>query len=217
MGIAGVGVGMEEGRSARKRRLIMEAATTLFLRNGYQGTSMDEVAALAAVSKQTVYKNFTDKEGLFSEIILSVATTVDAFIKLIGDKLHNSEDLGKDLPVLARQYLHSVMRPQVLQMRRLLVGEAVRFPDLARTYYERAPERVLTALAPELKYLDERGLLRVADPTLAAKHFAFLILGVPLDKAMFFGDDTGFTSEELDHFADEGVRVFLAAYGVSAD
>ncbi|MBP2325249.1 TetR/AcrR family transcriptional repressor of mexJK operon [Kibdelosporangium banguiense] len=217
MGIAGVGVGMEEGRSARKRRLIMEAATTLFLRNGYQGTSMDDVAALAAVSKQTVYKNFTDKEGLFSEIILGVSATVDAFVKLIGDKLHNSTDLAKDLPALARQYLHSILRPQVLQMRRLLVGEAARFPDLARTYYERAPERVLTALAPEFQHLAERGLLRVQDPALAAKHFAFLILGIALDKAMFFGDDTGFTTEELDHFADEGVRVFLAAYGGSAD
>ncbi|ONI86500.1 hypothetical protein ALI144C_11395 [Actinosynnema sp. ALI-1.44] len=217
MGIAGVGVGNEEGRSARKRRLIMESAATLFLRNGYQGTSMDEVAALAAVSKQTVYKNFTDKETLFSEIIMGVASTVDAFIKLIGDKLHNAKDLGTELPVLARQYLHSVMRPQVLQMRRLLVGEASRFPELARTYYEQAPERVLTALAPELAHLNERGLLRVPDPALAAKHFAFLVLGVPLDKAMFFGDDTGFTSAELDHLADEGARVFLAAYGVSAD
>ncbi|MCE7002716.1 TetR/AcrR family transcriptional regulator [Kibdelosporangium philippinense] len=215
MEIAGVGVGNEEGRSARKRRLIMEAATTLFLRHGYQGTSMDEVAALAAVSKQTVYKNFTDKEGLFSEIIMSVTTTVDAFIKLIGDKLHNTENLAADLPVLARQYLHSVMRPQVLQMRRLLVGEASRFPELARTYYERAPERVLTALAPELKHLDERGLLRVPDPALAAKHFAFLVLGVALDKAMFFGDTAPFTDEELDHLADEGVRVFLAAYSTS--
>jgi TetR/AcrR family transcriptional regulator, mexJK operon transcriptional repressor len=214
MGIAGVGVGNEEGRSARKRRLIMESATTLFLRNGYQGTSMDEVAALAAVSKQTVYKNFTDKEGLFSEIIMSVTTTVDAFIKLIADKLHNSEDLAADLPALARQYLHSVMRPQVLQMRRLLVGEASRFPELARTYYEQAPERVLTALAPELKHLDERGLLRVDDPALAAKHFAFLVLGVALDKAMFFGDTPAFTEEELNHLADEGVRVFLAAYAV---
>jgi TetR/AcrR family transcriptional repressor of mexJK operon len=49
---------------------------------------------------------------------------------------------------------------------------------------------------------------------LAAKHFAFLILGTPLDKAMFYGDDTGFTDEELERFADEGVRVFLKAYRV---
>ena len=52
----------DEGRSARKRRAILEAATTRFLRNGYRGTSMDEIAARAAVSKQTVYKHFADKE-----------------------------------------------------------------------------------------------------------------------------------------------------------
>ena len=72
----------------------MEAATTLFLRNGYQGTSMDEIAALAAVSKQTVYKNFADKERLFTGIVLS---TIDQFggpfiarIQL----LHETDDLA---------------------------------------------------------------------------------------------------------------------------
>ena len=52
---------MSGSLSARKRSAILEAATTLFLRNGYRGTSMDEIAALAAVSKQTVYKHFADK------------------------------------------------------------------------------------------------------------------------------------------------------------
>jgi TetR/AcrR family transcriptional repressor of mexJK operon len=61
----------DEPRSIRKRRAILEAATTLFLRNGYLGTSMDEIAALARVSKQTVYKAFSDKESLFSEIVIS--------------------------------------------------------------------------------------------------------------------------------------------------
>ena len=54
-----------ESRSARKRRAIVEAATTLFLENGYRGTSMDQIAAVARVSKQTVYKHFSDKEALF--------------------------------------------------------------------------------------------------------------------------------------------------------
>jgi TetR/AcrR family transcriptional repressor of mexJK operon len=206
---------VDEGRSARKRRLIMEAATTLFLRNGYQGTSMDEVAALAAVSKQTVYKNFADKERLFSDIIMGVAGTVGTFLQSVTDTLRDTDDLARDLYALGRQYIQVVMRPQVLQMRRLLIGESARFPELARTYYEKAPERVLTALAPELQRLNERGLLQVADPDLAARHFAFLILGTPLDKAMFFGDDSGFTARELDRMADEGVRVFLAAYQVT--
>ena len=206
----------EEGRSARKRRSIMEAAATLFLRHGYQGTSMDEIAALAAVSKQTVYKNFADKERLFHDIIMGVAGTVEDFLRSVGDTLRDTEDLATDLRTLGRRYIQVVMRPQVLQMRRLLIGESARFPELARAYYEKAPERVLTALAPELRRLHDRGLLTVSDPDLAAKHFAFLILGTPLDKAMFVGDDTGFTTGELDRMADEGVRVFLAAYRPAA-
>ena len=63
-----------ERRSDRKRRAILEAATEAFLRHGFLGTSMDEIAAAAAVSKQTVYKHFSDKESLFREI---VTTTVD--------------------------------------------------------------------------------------------------------------------------------------------
>ena len=190
----------------------MQAAMTLFLRNGYQGTSMDEIAALAAVSKQTVYKNFADKEQLFSDIILGVATTAKTFVQSVTETLRDTQDLETDLHELSKQYIKAVMRPQVLQMRRLLIGESARFPELARTYYERAPERVLTALAPELQRLTDRDLLRVADPLLAAKHFAFLVLGPALDKAMFYGDDIGFTTAELEHLAADGVRVFLAAY-----
>ena len=65
----------EQGRSARKRRAIVEAATEVFLDNGYRGASMDAIAARAQVSKQTVYKHVADKERLFSEI---VANAVDA-------------------------------------------------------------------------------------------------------------------------------------------
>src|SRR5436305_15065188 len=65
----------EGGRSGRKRRAIIDAATRLFLDGGgYRGTSMDEIAALSGVSKQTVYKHFTDKEALFRAIVMA---TVD--------------------------------------------------------------------------------------------------------------------------------------------
>ena len=60
---------VDERQSVRKRRAILAAAATVFLQKGYLGTSMDEVAALASVSKQTVYKHFSDKERLFAEIV----------------------------------------------------------------------------------------------------------------------------------------------------
>src|SRR5207237_119316 len=131
----------EGSRSARKRRAIMGAATTLFLRTGYRGTTMDEIAALAAVSKQTVYKNFADKERLFSGIILDIIAQVAEPFHAEVLALQDSDELEKDLHELARRYITSVMQPPVLQLRRLIIGEAGRLPELARNYYERAPAR----------------------------------------------------------------------------
>jgi AcrR family transcriptional regulator len=63
------GARSREPRSTKKRRAIVEAARALFLRKGYVATSMDEIAADAGVSKQTVYSHFADKEGLFTQIV----------------------------------------------------------------------------------------------------------------------------------------------------
>ncbi len=203
----------DERRSARKRRAILEAATTVFLRNGYLGTTMDEIAALAAVSKQTVYKHFADKETLFREIVTG---TVDA----ISDpnyrevlSLRDSGDVEADLRELARGQLGRVLQPEVLQLRRLVIGEAGRFPELGRTFYERGPGRTIAALAGAFERLAERGILELEDPLLAAEHFNWLIMSTPLNRAMLRGDDEPPAAADLERYAEEGVRVFLAAYG----
>ncbi|MFE3629025.1 TetR/AcrR family transcriptional regulator [Streptomyces goshikiensis] len=201
----------EDGRSARKRKAIMEAATELFLRKGYPGTSMDEIAATAAVSKQTVYKQFTDKETLFGAIITNASSRVGLFVEVI-DGLRDTDDLSGDLTGLARRYITTVIQPGGLQLRRLLIAEADRFPEVAGDYYRRAPERTITALAACFEHLSARGLLKLDDPVLAARHFAWLILAVPMDRAMFFARDDIQAPAELERLADEGVRVFLAAY-----
>src|SRR5947209_4757575 len=156
----------EERRSPRKRRAILEAARTAFLRSGYRGASMDEIAALARVSKQTVYKHFADKEQLFSAIILGITARAEEFAQAVPLLLQDTEDLEQALQALARHYIRAVITPAVLQLRRLVIAEAARFPDLACTYYERAPERVLAALAAALQQLADRGHVRLDDPLL---------------------------------------------------
>jgi len=200
------------GRSARKRQAIMDAAAGLFLRHGYQGTSMDEIAALAEVSKQTVYKNFPDKEGLFTEIVLGTLDQAGEPFREQIEQLRDTSDLPRDLRDLARQYLITVMAPRVLQLRRLVIGEASRLPALAEAYYQRAPERTIAVLADCFGQLSARGLLDAPDPLLAASHFAFLVLGRPLDRSLFCRPDRGFTRAELTALADAGTRVFLTAY-----
>jgi TetR/AcrR family transcriptional repressor of mexJK operon len=212
-GTLGTGEQPPGGRSARKRQAIIEAATTLFLEQGYQGTSMDDIAAMAAVSKQTVYKNFADKQQLFSDIVLGAAARADEFIAALPRMLAGTDDLEAGLKALARRYLATVMQPRLLQMRRLIVAESGRFPDLARAYYERVPEHVMTGLAAQFGELADRGLLRIDDPAVAARHYAFLVLGLPLDRAMFLGPGHGTSAAELDRQADEAARAFLAAYG----
>jgi len=205
----------EERRSTLKRRAILEAAATLFIRNGYLGTAMDDIAARARVSKQTVYKHFADKKSLFNEI---VTTTVDEVSEPVYNEVLNLQDTGNleaDLRDLARRQLASVMQPRLLELRRLVIGEAERFPELGRTFYDRGPNRTLTALATSFQRLAQRGALQLDDPWLAAAHFNWLIMSIPLNQAMFLGDQELPTPTELDRYADSGVRVFLSAYGTN--
>jgi TetR/AcrR family transcriptional regulator, mexJK operon transcriptional repressor len=205
-------VGREEpNRSARKRKAILDAATEVFLRDGYLGTNMDEIAALSEVSKQTVYKHFASKEALFIEIVSSMTTRA-------GDSVHTEIELeeGGDLSAYLQDYafrqLSVVLTPRVMQLRRLVVGEVGRFPELAKVLYERGPMRAIGALAATFERLAERGLLAIDDPMVAASQFNWLIMSAPLNQAMLLGDGAIPKPAELRRHAAEGVRVFLAAY-----
>ncbi|MEO3886498.1 TetR/AcrR family transcriptional regulator [Nonomuraea sp. B5E05] len=208
----------EDGRTARKRRQILEAARPVFLRNGYVGTSMDEVAALAAVSKQTVYKHFTDKEQLFASIVLDTTGQVEELAKMVTTAFDDTADLRAGLGDLARRFLGAILRPEVLRLRRLVIAEAERFPDLGRTWYEQGFQRSLNTLAGSFDRLAQRGLLRLDDPQLAAEHFVGLLLWIPLNKVMFWGGHDHYTEADLQQLSEAAVTAFLRGYGpASAD
>lgn len=192
---------------------IREAAAELFLEKGYQGTSLDEIAAAAQVSKQTIYTHFANKEELFTDLVLANADRVDGFVATMLRTVEDAEDTETGLRELARIYIHFVVRPEVLRLRRLVIAEAGRFPDLARTYHERVPQKVYLALASLFRELSEQNRLDVEDPVLAAHHFAWLTIGKELDHGMFFDPATPAAGPYLDSCADAAVRVFLEAYG----
>jgi TetR/AcrR family transcriptional repressor of mexJK operon len=195
---------------------IREAAAALFLEKGYQGTSMDDVAAAAQISKQTIYTHFASKEELFADLVLGNAERVEGFVSSLAGTLRSARDLDSGMRDIARQYIRIVMRPEVLRLRRLVLGEVGRFPDLARTYYERVPGRVLDALAELFAELAAQGRMRVDDPAIAAQHFAWLTLGIPLDRGMFYPIDETIKDVDMDRMADSATRVFLAAYASHA-
>jgi TetR/AcrR family transcriptional repressor of mexJK operon len=202
----------DQRRSARKRRAILDAATTTFLSKGYLGTSMDEIAALAQVSKQTVYKHFADKPRLFTEIVTGAVNEISDPVYDEIVQLADSGDLEADLHDLARRLVTRVMQPRLLELRRLVIAEAGRFPELGRAFYERGPGRTIAALASAFEQLAAGGALRLDDPAVAAAHFNWLIMSAPVNQAMMLGSDSISDRRQLNRCADAGVRAFLAAY-----
>lgn len=201
-----------EGRSAQKRRAILDAARQVFTKFGYSGASMDEIAALAVASKVTIYKHFSDKHSLFIAVVTSAIEEAEESSQSLVDNLATSVDVEKDLRKFARQHIVVVTQPHLVQMRRMIIAEANRFPELARTWHRTGPERGHAKLAGQIEQLARRGLLQVADPLLAAQHLNYLILSVPVNEAMFTGRDKPYNRRQLQRYADEAVRVFMAAY-----
>jgi TetR/AcrR family transcriptional repressor of mexJK operon len=200
------------GRSARKRLTILSAGRDLFLSNGYQGTSVDQIAASAEVSKQTVYKHFGDKHELLLAIVdNALESTVTPFLERIH-ALAESAELEADLTTLAADYLRAVLQEPVVQLRRLVVGEANRVPELAQLYYNQAPARTLAAFTDCFAALHGRGLLHVTEPSVAAEHFAFLIVGRSIDQALFYGGPQVLAGIDVERHVRAGVQVFLTAY-----
>ena len=168
----------------------------------------------AGVSKQTVYKHFTDKQSLFADIVLSTTDDMDALVGLISDRLSETDDPAKDLEHLAETFLGALMAPRVLRLRRLVISSADRFPEIATAWYENGFERALEALATSFRALSDRELLAVDDEVMAAEHFVGMLFWIPVNKAMFTGDDEYAATHELAPIARSAARAFISAYGV---
>lgn len=199
-------------RMDAKHQAILRAAADVFQEKGYPGASMDEIAATAGVSKQTVYKHFADKEQLFNEIVLSTTAEIDQLVRLVAATLDDTKDLEKDLRRLAKLFITALMDPKVLRLRRLVIANADRFPELGATWYERGFERVLSTLASSFDRLAKRKLLDVADPMLAANHFVGMLLWIPVNRAMFTGNHAYYTGRQLERYADAAVSAFLSGH-----
>ena len=193
------------------REAIIQATLQLYLDKGYARTSTDEIAARSAVSKQTIYRHFSDKDDLVRAAILSLIAAAEDQGAESFDALAESDDIGRDLRVFARQHLRDVIQPDIMAMRRRIIAEVDRFPDVAKAWYAAAPSRGHEKLAASLVRLRERGLLRMDDPMLAAEQLNWLILSSPMNRAMFDAESVTDRSGH-DAWAEAAVDTFLATY-----
>ncbi len=202
----------------RSRAAAVDAARTLFLRQGYAGTTMDEIAALAGLTKRTLYNNYPDKHALFVQMVKAVTPFADTFAREVREEFTvgiTAANVAAALDDLGRRLALGIVRRDVVAIRRLLIGEARAFPTLAKEYFDRAPGQVLDALASGFAQLGRAGVLRVANARVAAAQFAYLVAGEPLDRAVLVG--TIPPQAQIVAGAREGVATFLARHGRSRE
>jgi TetR/AcrR family transcriptional regulator, mexJK operon transcriptional repressor len=196
----------------RSREKILAAAESAFLRHGFLGASMDMVADGAAVSKQTVYAHFKSKEALFIEVVVSMTGSASVEIGEDVEDVSYDRSAKEYLLAVAVDQLKVVMTPRLMQLRRLVIGEVERFPELGRSLYANGPARSIVRIRRALGHFASVGQLTIADLDLAATHFNWIVMGAPLNAAMFLGN-SGIPEEgQLHAHAKEAVRIFMCAY-----
>ena len=161
----------EPRRSPAKRRAILDAAVEVFCAQGYKRTSVDAIAAVAGVGKQTVYGHFGDKARLFLAAVDDARAAHEH-----PEPLADTGDPRADLTEAGERILDVALEPRVAALHRLTIAELPHHPELQRIWRAGSEPFLDDALAKYLRACDERGQLSVPDPNQAARQFAYLLI-----------------------------------------
>ncbi|MFK3677359.1 TetR/AcrR family transcriptional regulator [Microbacterium sp. NPDC090218] len=194
------------GRPAgRTGDALLDTAREVFLESGYAGTSMDEVAKRARISKASLYREHASKSALYGAVVRHWAIAGRDAMRPALRELQESRDLREGLVALGEAMRAGILSPPVVAMRRLVIAEAAAQPEVARDYLAQSWETNIQNLAEVLTELsDARGLV-VDDAHALASEFTWLVVGAPLNAGLL-GVATGAPP------VDRAVDLFLAGY-----
>lgn len=200
----------QQNKIERERR-ILEAALKVFSEMGYSGANMDAVALAANLSKPTLYQYFQSKEALFSAMMLGERDQMLAVFERPSDR-----GMVADLLEFSWDYANTVLRPDLLSLARLIIGEVQRFPEIGRAYQEVGPDRLLRGIMDYLEDQRRAGLLAFDDAELAAQDLWGLILSAPRTQALYMPDRSP-SRAEIARYLHNGLKVFLKAYSTQPE
>ncbi|RVD11698.1 TetR/AcrR family transcriptional regulator, partial [Mesorhizobium sp. M2A.F.Ca.ET.029.05.1.1] len=160
-----------------KRVSVVDAAASVFCREGYAGANIDLIAAEAGVSRQTVYNHHGDKENLFVAVVRDLTERCNAGIfATIASFPDQPTDVEADLIAFAvRMNRNCICNRDGRFLRKLIQAEGERYPELFAEWREQGPGRTWSALAARFARLAFAGHLSIGDPDVAARQFLALV------------------------------------------
>jgi AcrR family transcriptional regulator len=195
-------------KTETRRNAIIEAATHVFLENGFGKTTMSDIAVRFGGSKATLYGYFSSKEELFLE---TIRTLGDAQFAATIDELKMSDDIRKTLSRFGSALLRIATSEETLSLYRLMVAGSAQ-PDIGRNIFAQGPQKGENVVQALLKTAIQAGQLRQCDTQIAADHLHALLEAEFHDKRLFSVVAVP-SQKEIAAAVERALDVFLAAYG----
>ena len=195
------------GPLTAKQQQIIEAACKLFTEQGYEVTSMDQVAAEANVSKRTVYSYFDSKEQLFCSVMSGMCA---GFGEASTEDIDFTGDLRSVLTDCALVLLSKVTDPDKIRLMRTVISEVENFPLIGQVFWGEGPGKMRDELAKFIADQQQKGHLKKTDPMLSAAQFQSLVAGPSIIQTLFTGS-SDWTREQVFESVPIAVDCFLKA------
>lgn len=201
-------------RGDKRRDEIAAVAEQVFLELGFNDTTMQIVASRAGASKETLYRHFGSKEGLFSEVVRARAAR---FFGNVEREIGQHKDPREVLKELGFNMLNKLLNEDRLCLFRIVVYEVQRTPEVGRIFFDQGPNQLLKELSSYLEYATAQGMLNCQEPVLQAELFLGAVVANRHIIKLVAPDREHLTEDVIRHHVEEAVNMFLAAYGAKAD
>ncbi len=199
-------------KDLEKRQAILDAAKRLFPQFGFDGISMEAIAAEAGVSKLTVYSHYGDKDALFAATIRAKCE------EMLPPTLFQAASKGpirRQLTSIARAFFQLVTSAEAIGMQRVMSTLMDTDSRLPQMFWEAGPQRVQDGFADFLRARVAAGQLQIPDVARAASQFFCLLKG-ELHARLVCGCPGNFGEQEVAAHIQATVDLFLRAYAPPA-
>ncbi|AUM28104.1 TetR/AcrR family transcriptional regulator [Acinetobacter pittii] len=195
-------------KDLEKRARILQAAKAIFLKSGYHGTSMNQIAQEAGVTKLTVYNHFQDKVNLF---ICAITETCEETLCTKQFDLDTSADFYQTLFIVCSRALQIIYSPEALKLDHVLLELAAEQNPLALQFFEASHTRMENQLAEFFQKAAQLGFIQADDPIYQTELLLTLLLGVRHHKVLL-GITTAPNAQELEQIIRDAINLFLLKY-----
>lgn len=196
-------------RKGRKFDQVLAGARTVFMADGFEGASVDEIARVAAVSKATLYSYFPDKRLLFMEVANAECQRQS---REAVDSINMDGPPREVLMQTGLHFLGFLTSKFAQQVYRICVAESDRFPELGQRFYNSGPAVMRAEMVQYFERAEARGELQIDDPVLAADQFGELCKA-DIWLRLIFGVSASVTQAEMIRVVGGAVETFMARYG----